>query len=170
MVRSMKTGAKVGSRRADQTENAVFGALMAAFMGVSPFVANVAGRWADASLSRAAQAQRATLRQVPATLLQAAPGHRHDAREVPDTPAQWRSPDGLLRTGRVSAPAGAETGSRVEVWIDQAGDVAVPPMEQAEIARRVELAQGLAAAGFAAGLGTIGWLTRQSRSRRCQAA
>jgi hypothetical protein len=58
----------------------------------------------------------------------------------------------------------------VEVWINQAGDVVVPPMEQAEIAHRVELAQGLAAAGFAAGLGMIGWLTRQSLGRRRQAA
>jgi hypothetical protein len=70
MVRSMKTGAKAGSRRADQTENAVFGALMAAFMGVSPFVA---GRWADATLSRAAQAQRAYL----------APGPRDSAAGCP---------------------------------------------------------------------------------------
>ena len=73
MVRSMKTGAKAGSRRADQTGNAVFGALMAAFMGVSPFVANVAGRWADATLSRAAQAQRAYL----------APGPRDSAAGCP---------------------------------------------------------------------------------------
>jgi len=110
------------------------------------------------------------LRQVPATLLQAAPGHRHDAREVPHTPAQWHSPDGLLRTGRVSPPAGAEAGSRVEVWINQAGGVVAAPIRQAEIASRVELAQGLAAAGFAAGLGVIGWLTRQSLARRRQAA
>jgi hypothetical protein len=170
MVRSTKTGPKAGSRRADQAENAVFGALMAAFMGVSPFAANVAGRWADATLSRAVQAEQATLRQVPATLLQAAPARRHGAKEIPGTPAQWHSPDGLLRTGRVSAPAGAEAGSRVELWINQAGDVAVPPMEQAEIAHRVELAQGLAAAGFAARLGLIGWLTRQSLDRRRQAA
>jgi hypothetical protein len=166
----MSTGAKAGNRRADQTENVVFGALMAAFMGASPFVAYVAGRRAEAILSRAAQAQRAPLRQVPATLLQAAPGHRHGAREVPDTPAQWRGPDGLLRTGRVSAPAGAEAGRRVKVWINQAGDVVAPPMQQAQIANRVELAQGLAAAGFGAGLGVIGWLTHQSLDRHRQAA
>jgi hypothetical protein len=135
-------------------------------MGVSPFVANVAGRWADATLSRTAQAQRAPLRQVPATLLKAAPGHRHGAREVPDTPAEWRGPDGLLRTGRVFAPAGAKAGSRVKLWINQAGDVVAPPMRQAEIANRVELAQGLAAAGFGAGLGAIGWLTRHGLDRR----
>jgi hypothetical protein len=54
----------------------------------------------------------------------------------------------------------------VKVWIDRAGDMVSPPMQQAEIANRVELAQGLAAAGFAAGLGVIGWLTRQSLDRR----
>jgi hypothetical protein len=161
----MKAGAKAGSRRADRTENAVFGVLMVAFMGVSPFVANAAGRRADAALSRSAQAQRASLRQVPATVLQAAPARRRGARAVPGTPAQWRSPDGLLRTGRISAPAGAEAGSRVTVWINQAGDVVAPPIRQAAIANRVELAQGLAAAGFAAGLGAIGWLTRRSLDR-----
>ena len=85
----MQAGAKNGSREAGRTENAVFGALMAAFMGASPFVANAAGRWADATLSRAAQARQA---------------------------------------------------------------------------------QGLAAAGFAAGLGVIGWLTGQNLARRQRAA
>lgn len=166
----MQAGAKTGSREVERTQNAVFGALMAAFMGVSPFVANAAGRRADATLSRAAQAQRATLRQVPATLLQAAPAHRHGSREIPDAPAQWPGPNGLPRTGRVCAPAEAEAGSRVKVWINHAGDVVAPPLRQAEIATRVELAQGLAAAGFAAGLGVIGWLTRQSLDRRRRAA
>jgi hypothetical protein len=70
----MKAGAEAGSRRVDQTENAVFGVLMAAFMGASPFVANAAGRWADAAFSRATRAEQGALHQVPATLLQAAPG------------------------------------------------------------------------------------------------
>src|SRR5947207_1611967 len=77
--------------------------------------------------SRATRAEQAALRQVPATLLQAAPGPRHGARKVPDTPAQWPGPDGLLRTGRVFAPAGAAAGSRVKVWINQAGEVVSPP-------------------------------------------
>ncbi len=47
----MNTAAKAGSRRGDRAENAVFGALMAAFMGASPFVAYAAGRWADAAFS-----------------------------------------------------------------------------------------------------------------------
>lgn len=90
MVRSLQAEAKTGSREAERTENALFGALMAAFMGASPF--------------------------------------------------------------------------------NQAGDVVAAPMRRAEIASRVELAQGLAAAGFAAGLGVIGWLTRQNLAWRQQAA
>jgi hypothetical protein len=70
----------------------------------------------------------------------------------------------------VFAPAGASASSRVKVWINQAGDTVAPPMQQAEIANRAELAQGVAAAGFAAGLGVIGWLTRQSLDRRRQTA
>lgn len=153
---------KTGSCRVNRTENAVFSVLMAAFMGGSPFVANAAGRRADAALTRAAQAQRATLRQVPATLIEASPERRHGAR---GTPAQWQGPDGLRRTGRVFAPAGTQAGGRVKVWIDQAGDVVPPPLQEAEIANRVELAEGLAAAGFAAALGAIGWLTRQGMDR-----
>jgi hypothetical protein len=49
--------------------------------------------------------------------------------------------------------------------INQAGDV-VTPLGQYD---RVELAQGLAAASFAVGLGMTGWLTRQ-RLERCRNA
>jgi hypothetical protein len=49
--------------------------------------------------------------------------------------------------------------------ISQAGDVVTPPL----LYDRVELAQGLAAASFAVGLGMTGWLTRQ-RLERCRNA
>jgi hypothetical protein len=137
-----------------KTETAVDGALMAAFMAASPFVAQAAGRWAYATLSRRAQVQRAALRQVPATLLQPV--------AVRDTLAQWRLPDGTLRTGPVPAPREAAAGSTVMVWVNQSGDLADPPMRQAEIANRTELAQGSAAAAFAVALAMIG---RQARRR-----
>lgn len=135
-----------------KAETAVNGVLMAAFMAATPFVGYAAGRWADATLSRKAQVQRAALRQVPATLLQSTP------RRAPKraTPAQWRLPDGQVRTGSVSAPSGAAAGTTVMVWVNQAGDLVDPPMRQAEIADRTELAQGSAAALFAVGLAMIG--------------
>jgi hypothetical protein len=136
-------------------ETAAYGVLMTAFMTASPFVAYLAGRWAQAELSREAQAQRAALHQVPATLLQAAP-----LGKGADTPARWRRPDGTLRTGPVPAPGGAAAGSTVMVWVNQAGDLADPPMRQAEIAGRTELAQGSAAALFAVALAMIGLKVR----------
>lgn len=147
----------------DRAETAVFGTLMTAFLGASPFVAYAAGRWVSARLSRKAEVQQASLRQVPATLLQAAPRRSgHGAGAVRDTPAQWRAPDGQLRTGPVSAPGGTTAGSTVRVWVNEAGDLADPPMRETEIANRTELAQGLAAGLFAVGLGVIG---RQARRR-----
>ena len=168
----MQAGAKTGSREVERTENAVFGALMAAFMGVSPFVANAAVAGPTPPSRGRLQAQRATRARFRTTRPQAAPATGRASVDSSTPPrGKWaRSMHGLLRTGRVCAPAGAEAGSRVKVWINQAGDVVAPPLRQAEIANRVELAQGLAAAGFAAGLGVIGWLTRQSLDRRRRAA
>ena len=58
-----------------------------------------------------------------------------------------------------------KTGSRVKMRINQAGDVVTPPVQY----DRVDLAQGLAAASFAVGLGVTGWLTRE-RLERCRNA
>ncbi len=151
--------------RPERTENAVLSALMTAFLAGSPFVAYAAGRWASARLSRAARLQQATLRQVPATLLQAAPV-QGEAGMVPDTLARWRAPDGQLRTGQVPGPSGAAAGSTVRVWVDQKGNLADPPMQQPAIADRTEVAEGLAAAGFAAALAATGPLARHHADRR----
>lgn len=151
-------------RPGHKTETAVDGVLMAAWMAASPFVAYAAGRWAEAMLLRQAQAQRATLRQVPATLLQPAPVQCADGTRT--MLAQWRLPDGPLRTGSVPAPSGAAAGNTVMVWVSQAGNLAGPPMRQAQVANRTELAQGSAAALFAVALAMIGRKTHHSLDRR----
>lgn len=164
----MKPGHRTRTYSSDRTETAVFGGLMGAFLAGSPFVAYAAGRWADARVSRAARLQRTTLRQVPATLLQAVRS-ASGARTVPDTVARWAAPDGQLRTGPVAAPSGAAAGSTVRVWVNEAGELADPPMRQSEVANRTELAEGLAAAGFAVALAAIGGLARKSLDKRRRA-
>jgi hypothetical protein len=144
-----------------KAETAVDSALMAAFIAASPFIAYAAGRWADATLSRRAQVQRDALRQVPATLLQSAV-----SKAAQTTPAQWRLPDGRVRSGSITAPRGATAGSTVMVWVNQAGDPADPPMRQAAIADRTEVAQGSAAALFAVGLAVLGRRAHHSLCRR----
>jgi hypothetical protein len=145
----------------------VFSGLMGAFLAGSPFVAYAAGRWADAALARKAQLQRNALFQVPATVLREAPRRTGSGtREARPALSQWRAPDGQLRTGPVCAPSGAAAGSRVTVWVNPAGDLADPPLRQPEIANRTELAQGLAAAGFAVTLAAIGRLARARLDKR----
>jgi hypothetical protein len=55
------------------------------------------------------------------------------------------------------------------VWVNQAGELADPPMRQPQIAGRTELAQGLAAASFAVALAAIGELARKSLDKRAAA-
>jgi hypothetical protein len=147
-----------------KAQTAVDGVLMAAWMVASPFVAYAAGRWAHATLSREAQAQRAALRQVPAILLEPASVRRADGTR--GMLAQWRLPDGTLRTGSVAAPGGTAAGSTVMVWVNQAGDPADPPIRQADIANGTELVQGSAAALFAVALAVIGRRTHHSLDPR----
>jgi hypothetical protein len=166
----MQPGRRTTGYTPGRTETAVFGGLMGAFLAGSPFVAYAAGRWADAALARKALLQRNALFQVPATLLrEASPRAGSGARSVRPALAQWRAPDGQLRTGPVCAPSGAAAGSTVTVWVNQAGDLADPPLRQPEIAGRTELAEGLAAAGFAVALAAIGALARKRLDKRAAA-
>ena len=166
----MQPGRRTTRRAPDRTETAVFGGLMGAFLAGSPFVAYAAGRWADAALARQARLQQNALFQVPATLLRDAPLRTgFGTSAVRPGLAQWRAPDGQLRTGPVSAPSGAAAGSTIRVWVNQLGELADPPMRQPEIADRTELAQGLAAAGFAVVLAAIGGLARKSLAKRAAA-
>ena len=56
-------------RASDRAETIVIGALLAAFLAAAPFAAHAAGAWGHDSAARQAQAQRASLVQVTATLL-----------------------------------------------------------------------------------------------------
>jgi hypothetical protein len=160
-------------RGSDRAETVVLGALLAAFLAVAPFAAHAAGSLAYATYGREAQAQRAVLSQVPATLLQASakvsayPGAGVITLAVG---ARWRAPDGRLRTGMLFAPAGATAGSIIPVWVNHAGQLADPPLGRAQLATRAQLARELAAGSLAVVLFVVGWLARRSLDRRRMAA
>jgi hypothetical protein len=160
-------------RRSDRAETVVLGALLAAFLAVAPFAAHAAGSWAYAVSAREAQAQRATLRQIPATLLQTPskvisyPG----AGVIPlAVDARWRAPDGQMKTGMLFAPLGATAGSTVLVWVNHAGQLADPPLGHPQLITRAQLAREFAAGAVAIVLIVIGWLVRRSLDRRRMAA
>ena len=92
----------------------MLGVLLAVFLAGAPFAAHAAGSWAYATSAREAQAQRASLHQVPATLLEAAPAWNAYANGggVLEVDARWRAPDGRVRTGEVSSRPGRPRAAR----------------------------------------------------------
>jgi hypothetical protein len=160
-------------RRSDRAETIMLSALLTAFLAAAPFAAHTAGSLAHATYAREAQAQRATLHQVPATLLQASPKITAlpGAGVIPlGVHARWRAPDAQVLTGIVFAPAGATAGSAILVWVNDAGQLADPPLGRAQLATRAQLAEELTVGVLAITLTVIGWLARRCLDRRRMAA
>ena len=158
-------------RGSDRAETVVLGALLAAFLAAAPFTAHVAGSWAHASAVRDAQAQRASLHQVTATLVRAAPvlssyGSASDFA----VEARWRAPDGRVRTGELLVTATTAAGHSTRIWVDQAGRLTGPPMSGDQVAGRAQLAVGVAVGGLAVLLIMAAWLVRRGIDRRRMAA
>jgi hypothetical protein len=151
----------------------VSGALLAGFLAAAPFAAHAAGSWAYATSAREAQAQQATIRQVPAILMQtpsptaAFPGSGLASHSAG---ARWRAPDGRERAGELVVPSGAGPGDTVPVWVDQAGRLADPPLSRVQLAARAQLAAELAAGALGIALAAANWLTRWLLDRRRMAA
>jgi hypothetical protein len=149
----------------------VLGALLAAFLAAAPFTAHAAGSWAHASAVRDAQAQRASLHQVTATLVRAAPvlsgyGSASDFA----VEARWRAPDGRVRTGELLVTATVAAGHSTRIWVDRAGRLTGPPLSRDQVTGRVQLAVGVAVGGLAVLLIMAAWLARRGIDRRRMAA
>jgi hypothetical protein len=143
--------------------------LLVAFLAGAPFVAHAAGSWTYAASAREARAQQADLRQVPATMLQAAAPWNISA-DGSEANARWKAPDGQARTGQVFVPSGAPAGSTVMVWVDQAGQLTDSPLQGSQITGRAHLSEALAVAVLAIILITVGWLGRRTLDKRRLAA
>ena len=151
-------------RWSDRIETIILGVLFAVFLAGAPITWHLAGSWSYAAYTREAQAQRAILHQVPATLLQTAPGWNASGSEGADVNARWKAPDGRLRTGPVFVPNGT-AGSTVMVWINRDGQLAYPPLQQAQVAIRARLAGMLAVVLLAVTLFATGALARRVLDR-----
>ena len=109
-------------RGSDRAETIVLGVLLAGFLGAAPFAAHAAGSWGYDSAVRQAQAQRASLVQVTATLLRASPvltGYGSASGFTAE--ARWRAPDGAVRTGELFVTADVGAGHTTRIWVDRAG-------------------------------------------------
>ena len=173
LVREWRLDRNPLRRGCDRAETVVLGGLIAAFLAAVPFAAHATGSWAYAASAREAQAQRAALRQVPATLTQASsePAFYLGTGAVPvGVGARWRAPDGQERTGELFVRAGASAGTTVPVWVDRAGRLAGPPFGRAQLTARAQLARELTAGTLGIALAAALWLTRRALDRRRMAA
>jgi hypothetical protein len=158
-------------RGSDRAETVVLGALLAAFLAAAPFAAHAAGSWAHTSVVRDAQAQRASLVQVTATLLRASPvltGYG-SASGFP-VEARWRAPDGQVRTGELFVTADKAAGHSTRIWVDRTGRLTGPPLSRDQVTGRAQLAVGVAVGGLAVLLIIAAWLVRRGIDRRRMAA
>jgi hypothetical protein len=154
-------------RRSDRAETVMLGALLAAFLAAAPFAAHAAGAWGHDAAARQAQAQRASLVQVTATLLRASPvlsGYGSTSGFAAE--ARWRAPDGPVRTGELFVTADMAASHSTRIWVDQTGRLTGPPLSRDQMTGRAQLAAGVAVGGLAVVLITAGWLVRRSLDRR----
>jgi hypothetical protein len=126
-----------------------------------------AGAWGHGSAARQAQALRASLVQVTATLLWSAPilaGYGSGSGFAAE--ARWRAPDGPVRTGELFVTPDAAASHRTRIWVDQTGRLTNPPLSGDQMTGRAQLAAGVAVGSLAAVLAMAGGLVRRSLDRR----
>jgi hypothetical protein len=143
----------------------MLGVLLAAFLAGAPFAAHAAGSWTYATSAREAQAQRAASQQVQATPLQAA-AQWNAAEATSQVSARWKAPDGRAVTGQVFVPDGTAAGSKVTIWVNQAGQLTNIPLQPSQISGRTELSEGLAVAALAFVLIVTGCAGHRALERR----
>jgi len=169
-VRGLRPDRNPLRRAMDRAEAIVAGGLVVALLAGAPLAAVAVGHAVYSTGSRAAQAQQATWRQVPAVLLASAPspGLRQYLVTVQ---ARWTAPDGARHADAVLAAPGTRAGRAVMVWVDAAGRLTgCPPLQQAQVRGQAVLAAMLTplAAGFV--LLSAGLLVHAMLGRRRLAA
>ena len=134
----------------DRVDAMIAGGLVVAFLAGAPLAAVAAGHAAYSLGSRAAHAQQATWRQVPAVLAATAPAAEFRQYQV-TVQASWTAPAGTRHAGAVLAPPGTRAGRAVMVWVDGAGRfTGYQPLQQSQVRSQAALASVLTplAVGF----------------------
>ncbi|MGY1605030.1 Rv1733c family protein [Geodermatophilus sp. SYSU D00815] len=156
-------------RASDRVEFLSRVVLVLALLAALPAGLVVGGR-ASATMHAVAAEQAAERHRVSATLLSDA--EADDGPATPDVPtaATWLGPDGTARSGDVDAPAGARSGTTVDVWVDDAGALTDDPLTSAEatgqgIVLGVLTALGTVLAALSGHLLVV-WLLERRRLRR----
>lgn len=154
--------------RLDILESRLLAGLAAAFLIGAPLLGTMAGHAAHQASLREVQAQRGW-REVPATLLRAAPGDS-SIFASPLVQARWKAPGGAVRLGQIPAPGKALRGSTVPIWISRDGTLASQPLTRWQATSFAWTAGLLAGLGLGLALALLTYLIRVTMNRRRLAA
>lgn len=159
-------------RRSDRLETFIFAGSIVVAAVAAPFVVPAAAEASHSAAVSAQSAERTTRHQVEAILAQRAAdgGDGYAPASQVLTQAVWHAPDGMPRSGVVTAPAGAARGTAVRVWTDPEGNLTGPPLDSGQIAGQADLAGAAAAGGLALLLLSETLIVRRVLDRRRMSA
>ncbi|MCL2582700.1 MAG: hypothetical protein FWE35_09615 [Streptosporangiales bacterium] len=155
-------------RASDKLETYLIAGSIAATAAAAPFIVPAVAGASHAAAVRSQVAERTTRHELGATLLQKAAdgGDGYSSATQVLARADWRAPDGAIRSGVVTAPGGAARGSVVPVWTDAQGHLTGPPLDAGQIAGQSDLAGAAAAGGLVILLLSEGVVVRRVLERR----
>lgn len=160
-------------RHLDRIETVLVLVVITGFAVAAPLAFRAAATSVYRITQREVASQNATLRQVPAVLMEEPFGtvtYGYASVSLPEAQARWTSPAGRQMTGVVSAPGGLHKGSTTLIWVDRSGQAADGPVPPSEAANRAAMA-GIASIAvlvlLALGAGKLG---RYALDRRRLAA
>jgi hypothetical protein len=157
-------------RRTDRIEAWITALLLVIFLVGAPAAWITAGRWVQHEGRLEQQAQQ-SWHQVPAVLLKTAPTlPNFDLRTSWNfdvlAPARWSGPGGRHLAGQVPATPGAQAGTTVPVWVDDAGQPTGTPLLHGELVKRELGAEVIAPGVLAVLLLCVGLVVRVLMNRR----
>lgn len=156
-------------RGIDRVERVLWLILVVVFFAIGPTVLPIVGQAARAS-GMAQVRQEQSWRQVNAVLVRHAPYqvYGYNTSGAVWVKGRWRAPGGRAEYGLVPTVVGAPAGTKVRVWINQAGQLTgTRPLTISDIGGRVTAMKVLAGIGLAATLlimmCLLRWLTNRRR-------
>lgn len=152
-------------RRTDRVETAILAGLLAVMCVTAPFLAVAASGWENAASLRELHVQQATSHQVKATVqgdVQHAGGYPFI---ITEGYLRWTTPDGRTITELLRVPVGAEAGTVIPLWINQAGEP-FAPLLRTQIPGRDALAAAIAVTSLVTVALTVGLAVRHTLNRR----
>ena len=158
-------------RRTDRIETWIMAGLLVLFLVGVPLAWFGVGRWAQQAGQDEQRAQQ-SWHPVPAVVVKGqreAPQYlfRLPLNSTSQVLVRWPEPGGREQTGDVAVPAQkAETGSRVQLWINSSGQVTGPPLADSQLAKRVIGAQALGELSLVVLLMCLVGLARWQLNRR----